>query len=559
MGPLFARAVRAGLVAVLIVASGCMSISDSSRASPTNSRHSWTNIHRLIIAAPAEPRTLDPVLSPAQPTLELSMFLFSYAIRYNDAGRPVADALAEVPTRINGDVSTDGRTLRYKLRRDIFWSDGVPLTCRDLRFTWEVVTNAHNNVTTRAGYEDIRSIDCTDAYIAVIRMKRVYAPFLQQLWSVNGNAPILPEHVLARYNDARGSFNTAPYHAAPTVTSGPYTFRSWKRGSQVRLRANPRYFRGKPPIEEIVYRPMPDGNTLVFALQTHEIDLAFGVPEAQWERAKSFSGIVAIAPVVFAWTHIDFNLRVPLFHDARMRRALTYALNRPALLHRVGHGLGELSDTFFSATLYPNAYNSHTAKYRYDPKVARSLLDAIGWKAASDGIRTRGGRRLEFSISAPAESATGKLIETQIQQQWRAIGADVQVKNYPGVLFFDNDPQRGILQGGKYDTAFYAWTGAPDVDVSSIYSGHYLPPHGQNTLFWANPTATSAMDDANATVDTERRIRDYMIVQREFALDDPSVILWFMKYPVIWNSDLKGITPTPAVSPPFWNTWEYHY
>ena len=95
----------------------------------------------------------------------------------------------------------------------------MPLTCKDLRFTWQVVMNTHNNVVTTDGYRDIKSIDCRNPAVAVVHMKRVYAPYLQQLWGVNGNAPILPEHLLAKYNDDRGSFNAAPYNALP-VGSG---------------------------------------------------------------------------------------------------------------------------------------------------------------------------------------------------------------------------------------------------------------------------------------------------------------------------------------------------
>ena len=131
--------------------------------------------------------------------------------------------MREIPTVANGDVSPDGLTIRYKLRPNMKWHDGAALTCNDLRFTWHVVMNPHNNVVTTDGYKDIRDIDCRDPLVAVVHMKKLYAPFLQQLWSVNGNAPILPEHLLAKYNDDKGSFNTAPYQSAP-IGSGPFRF-----------------------------------------------------------------------------------------------------------------------------------------------------------------------------------------------------------------------------------------------------------------------------------------------------------------------------------------------
>ena len=103
--------------------------------------------------------------------------------------------------------------------------------------------NPHNDVATNEGYKDIRSIDCSDPYVAVIHMSRVYAPYLQQLWSIGGNAPILPAHILPEYNDAKGSFNTAPYNSLP-IGSGPFRVVSWKRGEEVRLAANPHFYLG---------------------------------------------------------------------------------------------------------------------------------------------------------------------------------------------------------------------------------------------------------------------------------------------------------------------------
>jgi peptide/nickel transport system substrate-binding protein len=450
-------------------------------------------------------------------------------------------------------------TLRNKLRPNIVWSDGVPLTCEDLRFTWQVVMNKANDVVTTDGYNRIRDIDCRDPHVAVIHMKQVYAPFLQQLWGINGNAPILPAHVLAKYNDAKGSFNHAPFQSAPTVTSGPYTFAAWDRGTAVRMRANPHFYDGKPAIAEVDYKIIPDANTLVTQLATHEIDLGFNLPTGQWEQERSIPGMHVISPVVYGWSHLDFNLRRPIFQDVRVRRALTYALDREGLIEKVAHGLGELSPTPISKTLYPDAYDPNVMTYPFDPAKARALLDEAGWKVGADGIRVKNGARLSFQISTQTESGTGQIIENQVQAQWRAIGAQAVVKNYPTSLFFENNVHEGILQGGKYDIAFYAWAGAPDIDQSAIYSAHYFPPHGQNTVFWANARATAAMDDANSTVDQKRRIADYRIFQEEFAKDDPSIILWFRKEPIVWNDDLRGITATRAITPPFWNTWAYTY
>ncbi len=103
----------------------------------------------------SDPKNLNPLLNSASPTLDLSMFVFSWTVRYDADAHPVPDAVSEIPTIANGDVSKDGLTLKYKLRHNIKWQDGPPLTCNDLKFTWQVVMNPHNNVITTDGFKDI--------------------------------------------------------------------------------------------------------------------------------------------------------------------------------------------------------------------------------------------------------------------------------------------------------------------------------------------------------------------------------------------------------------------
>lgn len=546
------RLAAAGAV-IALAFSACSKVGDTAGTGRANG-----HADRLVLSTISDPKGLNPAFASATPTLELSALLFSYAVRYDDHARPVPDAVSEIPTIANGDVAKDGLTIKYKLRHGIKWHDGQgELTCTDMRSTWKMMVNPKNIIDTTTGWDAIKNIDCTDPYVAIVHMKHVYAWYLQQLWGVNGNSPILPAHIIDKYNDDKGSMNQAPFNSAP-VGSGPYRFVSWERGSQIRLEAFPDYFLGKPKIAEMVYRIIPDGNTLATQVQTHEIDVAWNLPPTQYARVKAAPGVTAIAPVVYIFDHLDFNLDRPLFADVRVRRALTYAIDRAAMLEKVQRGLGELSDTFLDPTLYKNAYDPTVMKYPFDPARANALLDAAGWHRGSDGMRTKNGQRLTFQLSTQVESTAGRLVQAELQAYWRAVGADAEIKNYPTDLFFDQT-SNGIVAGGKFDIAEYAWGGAAEIDQSAIYSAHFMPPHGQNYPRWRNARATAAMDDANETVDRTRQVADYKIVQQEFAKDDPSIILWFRKYVISYPSDLKEFTATPVITTPFWNPWVYHF
>jgi peptide/nickel transport system substrate-binding protein len=543
------------LLAAGMAATGCSKVGSGGATGGTNR---WTIPGVLRFSEFADPKNLDPVLNAGTPTLDLSMFIFSWAVRYDANAHPVPDALSEIPTVANGDVSKDGLTLHYKLRSNIKWQDGEPLTCNDLKFTWQVVMNTHNNVVTTDGFKDIGSIDCRNPHVAVVYMKKLYAPFLQQLWSVNGNAPILPEHLLAKYNDDKGSFNTAPYQSLP-VGSGPFKVVAWHRAQDVVMEANPDFYLGKPKLKQVIYKILPDENTVVTQLQTHELDmLALGTslnwPEYAALAADSKNGLKAIRVDAFAWSHTDFNLRHPIVSDIQVRRALAYATDRAEIIQKVAHGSAIPANTD-QQPHYSWAYTDDIVHYPFDPAKAKAILDADGWKVGPDGVRVKDGQRLEFTLSTQTESTNGKANETVLQRQWREVGVQADIKNYPTSQFFDNSAN-GTLQGGHYDVALFSWVGAADPDDSAIYSGDNLAPHGQNAMFWSNKAATDAMNDALKTIDQSRRKRDYAIVQQQLALDVPTIILYFNRIPYVYNSDLKGFDPSPVISA-FWDPWNY--
>jgi len=546
-------ALALALALTAVCANGCM------RVQPAGSgeAHAWTKPGVLRIGEAYDVRSLNPALDNSAITLDLSMFVFSYAVRYDGKGNPVPDALREVPTIANGDVSKDGRTLIYKLRPNIRWQDGKALTCADLRFTWRYVMDPKTNVSITDGYRDIGSIDCRTPDVAVIHMKRLYAPFLEQLWGVNGSTPILPEHILAPYV-AAGTQNSAPFNAMP-IGSGPFRVIQWERGTVIRLAANPAYFLGKPKLNEVDVYSEPDENTLETQLQTHALDMVARGTAINWPRyqalaANPANGLRAITTDSYAYDHIDFNLHNPILADLTVRRALAYATDRPEIIAKIMHGAETPSDGPENPEL-SWAYTADTVHYPYDPAKARALLESDGWHAGPGGVRVKNGRRLEFNLSTQTEATMGKAIQEVVQREWHDVGVQADVKNYPTAEMFANGPD-SVLLGGHYDAAIFGWFGAPDPDLDPLYSADNLAPRGQNSLFWVNPLATKALEDALTTIDQSKRKADYVIFQQQLALDVPTIIIGFRKLPYAYNTDLQGFDPSPVISP-FWNPWEY--
>jgi peptide/nickel transport system substrate-binding protein len=519
--------------------------------------HASVAHHVLRFAEAKDPTTLVPELSTTSIAQDLGSFLFSYAVRYDARARPVPDALTELPTVANGDVRDGGLTLAYRLRRDIRWEDGVALTCADLKFTWQVIVNPHNNAIADA-FSNVKSIDCRDPYVAIVHMKRPYAPFLVRLWGAG--AAILPEHLLGRYNDARGSLAAAPYNAHP-VGSGPFRLAEWRRGDEVRMVANPAFYLGKPKLDEVIYKVAPDENALFALLQSHEIDMLAGGSGLNWERYAAFAtdphnAMRAVSVDGFAYAHVDFNLRNPILVDRVVRRALAYAIDRRRIAATVFHGAAAVGFDDQSPTL-SWAYDAAAPHNGYDPARAARMLEADGWRLGAGGIRNKAGQPLHLTLSTPAEGTANKIVEVLIERNWRAVGCDVELKAVPAAAFFAPG-DRGMLDGGRYDAALFNWQSAPDPDHSSIYSGHAIVPHGENAMHWNDAVATAALDDAVAHVDQARRRRDYAIVQHELAVDVPTIVLYFPATAYVYDARLRGFDPSPTVAP-FWDPWNYFF
>jgi peptide/nickel transport system substrate-binding protein len=363
--------------------------------------------------------------------------------------------------------------------------------------------------------------------------------------------------LLAKYNDDKGTLNTVPYNSKP-IGSGPFKVIEWQRGNAVRMEVFSDFYLKKPALKQVIFKILPDENTLSTQLQTHEIDMVargtgLSLPRYQ-DVIKRDPGIKMTLLDDFLYTHIDFNLRRPLFQDRNLRVALAYATNRNEIVTNVMHGAATPSETDQSPTLSW----AHTENYEHHPfdiAKAKQILDADGWSPGADGIRSKNGQRLSFTITCVAESNYARQIETLLQRQWRDLGVDLIIKNVNSALMFQNG-ESGTLQGGHYDSAIFSWTAAADPDDSAIYSAENMAPHGQNALFWNNRIATDAMNDALKTLDRNRRKHDYEIVQQQLTHDVPTIILFFWKTPYVYNKDLEGYRPSPVISS-FWNPWEY--
>lgn len=518
--------------------------SSASGSGATGARHPWTKPGVLRLADVADPDSLNPLLSTMDLSYDLSSLIFSYLVIADAHGTPAGDLATEVPSLANGGISRDGKTYTYHLRRGVRWHDGVPLTSRDVAFSWRAIVSPRNNVLHREGYDQVARIETPDDRTVVVHLKRRDPPFVTQFFTTlqEGAKPVVPEHLL---RDAP-EINDVPFNAKP-VGTGPFRFVAWDRGRRITLAANEQYFKGRPKLERIELSILPDMNTIATALRTHEVDMPVSSDPLLYDRFRATPGFRATLTDWNSQRVLMLDDARPALRDADVRRAIARTIDYSVLIDKL---------TFRTALpahdIVPPASIgfANNPAYPHDPAAARAMLERAGWHAGADGVRAKDGTRLDLvMVIDPAGQAPAYAV--QIQQMLRAVGIGVTIKPYPykGIFAFD-----GPIVNGRFDLAVFANTLPYDPDSTSTLTCANFAPKGENESRTCDP-AIDALERAGlATDDPRRRAAIYRAIGRRVHDTVPFIPLFRQRRVSVFNDDLHGYDPAP-VAAPWWNAY----
>ncbi len=528
----------AACIALGALVSGCTKVGPSA----PGGRHTYTKPHVLRFAAASEIQQLNPLIDESQYEEYLASMTMAWLIKTDSKGDATVPELAtEIPSQQNRGISRDGKTITFHLRHGVVWSDGAPFDADDVVWTTKQVLNPKNNVVSTDGWDQITKIDEPDKYTVVYHVKAPYSSFAITFFSTGGaNPAILPKHLLQKY----ASLNNLAYNSLP-VGIGPFKYKEWRRGDSITLVANDRYFRGRPKLDEIVYRTVQDRNTVLQLLRTHDIDLWVPISPHYFPTVKAIRGMATLSLPSYTFDHLDFNLKNPVLRDPAVRQALQAALDRKTIIDKVQNGLYLLSETPVSPASF---FHLDLPLVPYSIAKANALLDAAGWQRGSDGIRAKHGRRLALEFATSTGSADTDTEIELIRASWKQLGVAFTVKHYQAQQFFAPAGSGGVMYGGKFDVVLFGWGSSPIADLSNLYACYRFPPNGQNDMRWCDQAATAAMDRAKYTYDPQARRRDIDFVQRQLALAVPTVVIDIRRELFGFNDDLKDFHPNP-VSP----------
>lgn len=495
--------------------------------------------------------TLNPVLSESSYETDIMNGIFSTLIKVTDELVLIPHLLEEMP-----EVSEDGQEFTFKLRQGVKFHDGKELTAEDVKFTYEMKMAEGNTVPSRLMWEKIDTFEIIDPYNFTITLKELDVTWLQG-WAYS-EAFIIPKHIVEPEFTAGGNELTkgGEFGRAP-IGSGPYKFVEWKTSEYIKLEANPDFFLGEPQIKQVIFKVVPDTNAMLAQFSNGEVDIYDRAQPNQYKELLSMKeggmNIEVHNYPSFMYEHADFNLRKPVFQDKAVRQALNYAFPKESFIENVLDGVGTVAHSDTPPMSW--AYNPNVKQYEYNPEKAIQILEEAGWKLNADGIREKGGVKLEFTMNTTSGNAIREQFQEIAKQEWEAIGAKVEIQNYePATLFGD------ILQKMEFDLISFAWISGFDPDAKTLWHSTQKPTadnSGQNYVGFENARVDELLDAGLKEIDQEKRIAIYHEIQEIMSEEVPYLFVYFYNSITAVPSNLKNFKPNPTQANSTWNIYEW--
>lgn len=478
-----------------------------------------------------------------------------------DANGNLNPALAtEVPTVANGDVSADLKTWTYKIRPGVKWSDGQPVDARDVDFTWKLWNNAKFGAATTTGYNLIKSADVSSDNMSItFHLSAPYVAF-NTAWADGLAAPLPMHHFASMAPDA---ILKSADNLNPSITDGPFMMKESKPGDHFTVVRNPNYYRaseGLPYLDQIVYRLIPDQNTILKDFQAGSITSSWFLDVTKTPAYKALSNYHLVAnPNASNFEAMYFNLDNPTLKDVNVRKAMAMSIDYNALINTARRGQAVPLCTDHGKAYVPG-YQADAPCPKYDPAGANTLLDGAGWVKGADGVRAKGGKRLEFKYSTTANNPWRAADESILQQNFMAIGVKIDIQNYSADTYFGT-----ILPSGKpgtFDIGEFENSWTYDADDSSLFACNQIPTaannySGGNYSKYCNPALDKLFTQEQASGDPNQRQQIFNQIHQIYLTEFPFVTLYGPTDIAVVKNNTHNYLPGPEGASETIGVWSW--
>ncbi len=477
----------------------------------------------LVIVIPEDPPSFNAVVADSGYDA-LVMHLSLLGLTEVDPSGNVYPVLAEtLPTEENGGVVINPDSgvmdVTWKMRKDITWSDGTPVTADDVLFTYQAIIDPNTGYWI-PGIDLVTGVDKIDDQSFVVHFSSVYPSYLTLFGG--RQVVIWPKH----YCDASQGFQSWDCARQP-LSDGPYTLKEWVTGDHLSFTRNPSYYEaGKPQIENIVVKIVPDTTVRETMLRQGDADVLMWATEQVADDLKSDANVkVSISPTNRFVMRMFINLAAkgytdaaahpnPLFTDVRVRQAIRSAIDVDAITGSVWHGFASPVWTEFFRAPYDQC---NIARPKFDPEAAKTLLDQAGWVVGADGIReckgcktAKDGTKFKFELLTYSEYGEPLILTQQLlAEQLKNVGIEADLSQVQGSVMWADSASNGIEQTGNFDIDLYddGYAGSDPTDFlyQYYYSASAEPDNGWNIGRWINPEMDGFIDSAYTLNEADRQ------------------------------------------------------
>jgi peptide/nickel transport system substrate-binding protein len=498
----------------------------------------------LVIGFNGDAMRLNPVLASDRQSYTVEWPIFDSLVEL-DQGLHIKPLLAE-----SWEVSKDGLTYTFKLKKGVKWHDGKPFTARDVAFTFYSVLNPKVNTPHRAYFDAlagfpeltnaenpkrpeelaVKPIEVLDDSTVRFRLRYPSGPFLAAL--VNPRAGIIPEHLLKGVDLNEAEFNRKP------VGTGPFKFVEWKRGDRIVLEANAQYHGGRPALDRVIFRIIPDTVVLLQELRAGGVDFVDGPPLTEMARLKQTPGLQLLVTDNTSYFYFGFRNDLAPFNDVRVRRAFYHAVDVAAIVREVLQGYGVVATGQFPPSSW--AFNPAVKPYAYDPNRSKALLNEAGWKPGPDGILVKDGKRLAFTVRHDQANQEVKDSAVIIQEFLKKIGVEVKLEPLDWPTFVKK------LFASDFEGIVIGWTNHHDPDPFAYTIWHSSQWKARNVIHYKNPKVDELLDAARRTNSLAERKKSYAEFSKILMEDAPYVWLYFPQQVYVTRDGYQGFVPIPT-------------
>jgi len=496
------------------------------------------------------PTLLNPHFGIGAKDQEAACLFYEALARYDADGNLVPVLAAAIPSRANGGIAADGRSVVWTLKKDVRWHDGRPFTADDVAFNFAYATDPQTAATTIASYDGVAAAKRIDAHTVRFEFQQP-----TPVWTRSATVAIVPKHLFEAYIGAKS--RDAPANLKP-VGTGPYRFVDFKPGDLLRGEINRDYHApNRPHFDTVELKGGGDATSAARAvLQTGEFDFGWNLQvedDVLTRLEASRKGRVVACPSgdveMIQFNHADPLVEVdgerssprsrhPILSEHAVREALTLLLDRKSIQTFVYGRAGVATPNFLNN---PAPLNSPNIKDEFSVERANAVLDAAGWMRGADGVRQKNGRRLKLLFQTSINSVRQK-VQSIYKQSCAKAGIELELKAIAASVFFSSDVANPDTYG-KFlaDLEMYAVAGRPpDPNVFMQYFVSWQAAskankwQGVNRGRWKNDEYDRLYRASESELDPVKRTA-LLIAMNDFICREHAVM------PVVYRPSIYGV------------------